>query len=67
MEKNKLHANTELGMELKDVRAQLADSVKEIRRLRGDLFSMCSDLPLHSSVRKVTDNNYVCRYIDGPS
>ena len=66
MEKNKLHANTELGMELKDVCAQLADSVKEIRRLRGDLFSMCSDLPLHSTARKETDDNYVCRYIDGP-
>ena len=34
-EKNKLQdANTQLGEELKDVRAQLSDSVKENRRLR---------------------------------
>ena len=33
-EKNDLqNANTRLGVELKDVRAQLADSVKEIKRL----------------------------------
>ena len=68
VEKNKLQdANTELGMELKDMRAQLADFVKESRRLRGGIFSMCRDLPLHSSARKETDNNYVCRYINGPS
>ena len=62
VEKNKL-----LGEELKDVRAQLADSMKENKQLRGDIFSMCSYLHLHSLVRKETDNNYVCRYIDGPS
>ena len=68
MEKNKLQdANTKLGEELKDVRAQLADSVKENKKLRGGIFSICSDLPLHSSARKETDKNYVCRYIDGPS
>ena len=34
-EKNKLQdANIQLSVELKDVRAQLADSVKENRRLR---------------------------------
>ena len=39
-EKNKLQdSNTELGEELKDVRAQLADSVKENKRLRGGIFS----------------------------
>ena len=39
-EKNKLHdSNTTLGEELKDVRAQLADSVKENKRLRGGIFS----------------------------
>ena len=39
-EKNKLQdANTHLGEELKDVRAQLSDSVKENRRLRRDIFS----------------------------
>ena len=41
-EKNKLQdANTQLGEELKDVRAQLLDSVKENRRLRRDIFSKC--------------------------
>ena len=41
-EKNNLQdANTQLGEELKDVRAQLSDSVKENRRLRRDIFSKC--------------------------
>ena len=41
-EKNDLlDANTKLGVELKDVRAQLSDSVKENRRLRRGLFSKC--------------------------
>ena len=41
-EKNNLQdANTQLGEELKDVRAQLSDSVKENRRLRCDIFSKC--------------------------
>ena len=40
-EKNKLQdSNTQLGEELKDVRAQLVDTVKENRRLRGGIFSM---------------------------
>ena len=40
-EKNKLQvSNTQLGEELKDVRAQLVDSVKENKRLRGGIFSM---------------------------
>ena len=40
-EKNKLQdSNTLLGEELKDVRAQLADAVKENRRLQGGIFSM---------------------------
>ena len=34
-------ANTWLGVELKDVRAQLADSVKENKRLRRGIFSKC--------------------------
>ena len=46
-EKNTLQdANTRLDVELKDVRAQLADSVKENRRLRRDIFSKCSNEPL---------------------
>ena len=39
-EKNKIQdANTQLGEELKDVCAQLPDSVKENRRLRRGIFS----------------------------
>ena len=41
-EKNNLQdANTKLGEELKDVRAQLWDSVKENQRLRRGIFSKC--------------------------
>ena len=41
-EKNNLQdANTQLGEELKDVRAQLSDSVKENQRLRRGIFSKC--------------------------
>ena len=41
-EKNNLQdANIQLGVELKDVRAQLADSVKENKRLRRGIFSEC--------------------------
>ena len=46
-EKNKLHdSNALLGEELKDVRAQLADAVKENRMLQGGIFSMFLTLPL---------------------
>ena len=52
-EKNDLQdAHTRLGVELGDVRAQLADSVKENKRLRRDIFSMCSIEPLYSSSKK---------------
>lgn len=45
-EKNVLQdANTKLGMELKDVCAQLSDSVKENRRLRHGIFSKCLNEP----------------------
>ena len=41
-EKNKLQdANTQLGEELKDVRVQLSNSVKENRRLRRGIYSKC--------------------------
>ena len=41
-EKNNLQdANTQLGEELKDVRAQLSDSVKENWWLRRGIFSKC--------------------------
>jgi len=40
-EKKKLQdLKAKLGEELKDVRAQLADSVKEKKKLRGGIFSM---------------------------
>ena len=46
-EKNNLQdANTKLSMELKDVRAQLADSDKENKRLRRGIFSKCLNEPL---------------------
>ena len=41
-EKNDLlDANTKLCVELKDVRAQLSDSMKENRRLQCGIFSKC--------------------------
>ena len=41
-ERNKLQdANTQLGEELKDVRVQLSNSVKENRRLRRGIYSKC--------------------------
>ena len=52
-DKNKLRdSNTLLGEELKDVRAQLADAVKENRRLRGGIFSMLFNLPPCNSAKK---------------
>ena len=46
-EKNDLQdANTKLGVELKDVRARLSDSVKENQRLRRGIFSKCLNEPL---------------------
>ena len=42
LEKNSLQdANVKLNVELKDVRGQLADSEKENKRLRRDIFSKC--------------------------
>ena len=46
-EKNNLQdANTQLGVELKDVCAQLSDPMKENQRLRRDIFSKCLNEPL---------------------
>ena len=43
-EKNALQdANVRLDVELKDVRAQLADSVKENKRLRCSIYGKCLD------------------------
>ena len=45
-EKNDLRdTNTKLGVELKDVRAQLSDSVKENQRLRHGIFSVLTGRP----------------------
>ena len=45
-EKNDLRdANTKMGVELKDVRAQLSDSVKENQRLRRGIFIKCLNEP----------------------
>ena len=52
-EKNKLQdANIRLDVELKDVRAQLADSVKENKRLRRGIYGKSSSELCDSSVRK---------------
>ena len=43
-DKNMLQdANVRLDVELKDVRAQLADSVKENKRLRRSIYGKCLD------------------------
>ena len=45
-EKNDLQdANTKLGVDLKDVRAQLSDSLKENQRLWRGIFSKCLNEP----------------------
>ena len=52
-EKNKLQdSHTQLGEELKDVRDQLADVVKENRRLRGGIFSTLLNLSSCNSTKK---------------
>ena len=44
-EKNKLHdANIKQAKELKDVRAQLSDALKENRKLKAGIFSMLFNL-----------------------
>ena len=53
-EKNKLQdANIQLGEELKDVRAQLADALKENRKLRGNIFNMPFNLFSYSSLMRI--------------
>ena len=41
--KNLQDANVRLGVELGDVRAQLADSIKENRRLCSGIYGECLD------------------------
>ena len=55
-EKNDLQdANTKLGVELKDVRAQLLDSVKENQRLRRGIFSKCLNKPFERKFGREVD------------
>ena len=52
-EKNNIQdANVRLGVELADVRAQLADSVKENKRLRCGIYGKCLNELQYSSARK---------------
>ena len=65
-EKNKLQgSNTQLGEELKDVRAQLADSVKENKRLRGGIFSMWPNSPYNTSEMKGTNRVMLAGMLTG--
>ena len=67
-EKNNLQdANVRLGVELGDVRAQLADSMKENRRLRRGIYGKCLNELQYSSARKRFKRVYIFRYADGPS
>ena len=52
-EKNDLlDANTKLGVELKDIRGQLANSKKENKQLRHGIFSKCLNEPLKRGRRR---------------
>ena len=67
-EKNNLQdANIWLGVELSDVQSQLADFVKENRRLRRGIYGKCLNELQYSSARKHIKRVYICRYVDGPS
>ena len=67
-EKNNLQdANVRLGVELSDARAQLADSMKENRRLRRGMYGKCLNELQYSSGKKHIKTVYICRYVDGPS
>ena len=60
-EKNKLQdTNIQLGEELKDVRAQLSDSVKENRRLRRGIFSKCLNKLRKKRVRRGSRLTELC-------
>ena len=60
-EKNKLQdANTQLGEELKDVRAQLSDSIKENQRLRRGIYSKCLSELLKRRVRRGSRLTEIC-------
>ena len=65
-EKNKLQdANIRLDVELKDIRAQLADSVKENKKLRRGIYGKSSSELCDSSVRKFFEKFFACRNVNG--
>ena len=65
-EKNKLQdANIRLDVELKDVRAQLADSVKENKKLRRGIYGKSSSELFDSSARKFIKKIFPCRNVNG--
>ena len=60
-ERNKLQdAHTQLGEELKGVRAQLSGSVKENQRLRRDIYSKCLNELLETRVRRGSRLTRIC-------
>ena len=64
-EKNNLQdANVRLDVELKDVRAQLADSVKENKRLRRGIYGKSSSELFDSSARKFIKKIFPCRNVN---
>ena len=65
-EKNKLEdANIRLDVEVKDVRAQLADSVKENKRLRRGIYGECLDELYDSSARKYIERILLAGMLTG--
>ena len=65
-EKNKLqYANIWLDVELKDVRAQLADSVKENKKLRRGIYGKNASKLFDSSARKFIKKIFPCRNVNG--
>ena len=65
-EKNKLQdANIRLDVELKDVRAQLANSVKEKKKLRRVIYGKNASELFDSSARKFIKKIFPCRNVNG--
>ena len=65
-EKDKLQdANICLDVELKDIRAQLVDSVKENKKLRRGIYGKSSSELFDSSARKFFEKKIVCRNVNG--
>ena len=65
-EKNNLQdANVRLDVELEDVCAQLADSVKESKRLRRGIYGECLDELYDSSARKYIERIFLAGMLTG--